>query len=237
MPALWALIRPGRIGGLALTGQSKRILGVLPLSESPFFRGGGNTKFDIAAHQVGNRPRIRQSGQHRPNPPLRRAGAASSPFRGLRHRQHLGNLLPQHRIVDLPGCPRPLQNQIDAARTLRIPLVGLHRRADFLALHAHRRPVELSCAGGKIATFADWQILSAHLGAGFDGGTLRSPACSEPLACPSSHPDGWTRPAGTEADPRGVGRTGGIPDQAFPHSPHPKRTSAQDGRLASMLQS
>ena len=135
------------------------------------------------------------------------------------------------------GCPRPLQNQIDAARTLRIPLVGLHRRADFLALHAHRRPVELSCAGGKIATFADWQILSAHLGAGFDGGTLRSPACSEPLACPSSHPDGWTRPAGTEADPRGVSRTGGIPDQAFPHSPHPKRTSAQDGRLASMLQS
>src|SRR6516164_3666417 len=65
---------------------------------------------------------------------LRRAGAASGPFRSLRHRQHLGDLLPEYRIVDLAGRPRPLQDQIDAAGTLRIPLVGLHRRADFLAL-------------------------------------------------------------------------------------------------------
>src|SRR6516162_2402428 len=73
-------------------------------------------------------------GALRPPLLLRRSGAARGPFRGLRHRQHLGDLLPQNRIVDLPGRLRPLQDEIDAARTLRIPLVGLHRRADFLPL-------------------------------------------------------------------------------------------------------
>src|SRR6516164_4359842 len=73
-------------------------------------------------------------GTLRPPLLLRRAGAASSPFRSLGHRQHLGDLLPQYRIVDLAGRPRPLQDQINAAHTLWIPLVGLHRRADFLAL-------------------------------------------------------------------------------------------------------
>jgi len=40
----------------------------------------------------------------------------------------------QHRIIDLPGRPSPFHDQIDAARTLWIPFIGLHRGADFLPL-------------------------------------------------------------------------------------------------------
>ena len=53
----------------------------------------------------------RTLGALRPPLFLRRPGAASGPFRRLRHDQQLGDLLPQHRIVDLPGRSRPLQER------------------------------------------------------------------------------------------------------------------------------
>jgi len=101
---------------------------------------------------------------------------------------------------------------------------------------ARRLRVEPFLRSRQITTFGR---LANSLGtceaSGFDGGTSRSPACS-PLA-PASHVKASGRPDGqASAIPEASAESPGFRIRVT-HNSHPKRTSAQDGRFASMLRS